>query len=135
MKPPLPLILTMLCCACASKPYAMIDGTRSSRTDASEEDVMVVAVDSRFVPGRATMRVEPGFHYFYIATTRSNRHGEYNAQPFALLAEPCMRYVLVAKHRNSLSGENWELVVRSVEPIPWCTLTKEAPPSPSSGQK
>jgi hypothetical protein len=60
MKTTLPLMLTVLCCACASKPYAMIDETRSSRTDASEEDVMVVAVDGRFVAGKATMRVEPG---------------------------------------------------------------------------
>jgi hypothetical protein len=125
-KSALPLMLTMLCCACASTPYAMIDGTRGSRTNATEEDVMVVGIDNRLVRPRGFMHVEPGFHTLYLATTRSDRRGEHVAQHFVLMAEPCMRYVISARHRNSIDREDWDLVFKSVEPIPGCTLPNES---------
>ncbi len=86
---------------------------------------MVVGVDSRLMRPRGFMNLDPGFHYLYLATTRSNPRGEHAAQHFALKAEPCMRYVVTARHRNSMDWENWDLVVKSVEPIPWCTLPQE----------
>jgi len=120
-----PLMITVLGCACASTPYAMIDGTRSSRTDASEADVMVVGIDGRLMRPRGLMNVEPGVHALYLATTRSDRRGAHTAQHFELKAEPCMRYVISAQHRNSIDREDWDLVVKSVEPIPGCPLPKE----------
>lgn len=125
MKSALPLMLTVLCCACASTPYAMIDGTRSSRTDASEADLVVVGIDGRLTRPRGIMNVEPGVHSLYIATTRSDRRGAHTAQHFELKAEPCMRYVISAKHRNSIDREDWDLVLKAIEPIPGCPLPQE----------
>jgi hypothetical protein len=126
MKPAVPLMITVLCCACASTPYATIDGTRSSRTDASEADVIVVGIDGRFTRPKSLMNVDPGLHTLYLSTARRNRRGAHTAQHFALKAEPCMRYVISAQHRNSIDRDDWDLVLKSVDPIPGCPLPKEA---------
>lgn len=113
---------------CASKPWSIIDGEGATAASDDQYNVTILSVDGQaFLDGRMQQKVEPGFHYLQVATTKKSRRGDATYQPFALTAAPCMRYVLFAQHESRLNNEDWSVVLKKQEPISGC----ETGPAPA----
>lgn len=118
------LILTLLASPAAlagpyDQPYAVITTDAAPSSDSLLRPILVnrvdgetVATDNRPVvaPGKRQVTVDlPARKGFRVATQRT----------FELVAQPCMRYYVVAKLDN-LEGQQWTPVVRSSELIMEC---------------
>jgi hypothetical protein len=109
------------CAAGESKPYAIIDGTKTRGVDVDTYEVLVFAVDGQLYPrGKREQRLTPGFHYLELVTTKRDKTGLVSRLPFAISAKPCVRYYVVAKHEKTLSDVRWRPVVIDEEPIAGC---------------
>jgi hypothetical protein len=108
--------------AAAKAPWAEIDGTFANPAHADEVDALVHAVDRHYYnPMRSRLKIEPGPHWIYIASTRASARGTVTSVPWVMKAEPCMRYLVAAQH-ESLSIERFAVKVVSVERIGECRL-------------
>lgn len=118
----------LLLAGCASSlPYAELDGYGSSPAQANEADVRIVGTDGKLDPaGSRSVTVEPGSHYFLIATTRAGRRGPVETRGLPLKMKPCTRYLLAAHHPHSISTRDWEVLVKAEEPIPGCAISQAA---------
>jgi hypothetical protein len=67
------------------------------------------------------LKIAPGVHATKIATTRLAKGGALATQSFALTAEPCMRYRLVARHAGP-GAKRFAVEVAVAERIDSCTL-------------
>jgi hypothetical protein len=118
-------------CAVAG-PYAQLDGQGSARSHADEADVLIVGTDGKFDPsGSMSVTVDPGGHYFLVASTRLDRRGRDSTQTLPLMMKACTRYKLAARHQNALNPRDWELAVTAIEPIPECVaVPQKSVPAP-----
>lgn len=125
----------MLLSGCASTgPYSELDGNGSSRAQPNEADVLIMGTDGKMDPaGSRTAMVDPGNHYFLIASTRTDRRGRAEMRTLPLKMKPCVRYMLAAHHPHSISPRDWEVMIKAEEAIPGCVVPEKTavPKSPS----
>ncbi len=119
------VILAALLClsACASRPYAIIDGSRSIASDPENVDVIFIGIDGKMYPnGFSYKTLEPGVHLLQVATSKAGWRNAHSYLPFMLNAEPCKRYILTAQHDNSLTRDDgsWSVNLLRVEPVESC---------------
>ncbi len=117
---------TVLLTACAAKPYAIIDGTRSQASDTDNYDVNIVSIDGKMEVGVQSKKVTPGFHYINVMTTKNLRSQTSKPQMFPVDAKECTRYLVTAQHRNGLADE-WEVKLLREEPILSCIPSETKP--------
>lgn len=141
------ILITVLAAVCvlssaqaiAKKPWAVIDGDGAGNVDSNQYDVVIIAVDGNSdFEAPMLKRVEPGFHYVQLAPTRQNGVISNSYQPYAFMAEPCVRYLMYAQYDNTSDRSPWHLVVgKSDKPVAGCK-TDPAPaataPAPTAGQ-
>jgi len=65
-------LILLLMSACAVKPYSVIDGGKSVKTDSNSYNVKIVAIDGKllFAGDRYERKIEPGFHYVKFKTAK-----------------------------------------------------------------
>ena len=117
-----------LLAACASGPYAIIDGSRSDITDANSHDVMITGIDGQmYFEGLEIRNVAPGPHYLQLASTRLSHRGAPTYETLVLDAKPCTRYLVAAKHDTTLEFDNrdWVAHVIRTEPIAGCKVDEK----------
>ena len=112
----------------AQAPSAIIDGRESDRTDNLSYPVKIVAINGKaYWDGRDFMEIEPGFNYIELATTNESRGGRVTTNPFPMMAKPCVRYLVSAKHERATDARRWAIRVVE-EPIGGCEApAAEAP--------
>ncbi len=116
-------IILLIISRCASKPYAIIDGSKSRAADSYSYDIVITGVDGKMLlDGLKVRNVEPGPHTFQLITTKKDKYGDYTYQLITIDTEPCKRYVIAAKHDRDkkFSNKFWEVEVLRVEPVPRC---------------
>ena len=123
----------------AKKPWAVIDGDGAGNVDGDRYDVVIIAVDGNSdFDAPMLKRVEPGFHYVQLASTRQNGVIGNSYQPYAFMAEPCVRYVMYAQYENTGDRSPWHLVVgKSDKPVAGCKAgpaPAATPAAPNAGQ-
>lgn len=109
--------------ACASSPYAIIDGSQSDITDANNHDVVVTGIDGQMYFENLKIRnVEPGPHYIQLASTKVDRQGVPTYNTFTFYAKPCTRYLVSAQHESTLPFDtrDWATKVIREEPVAGC---------------
>lgn len=114
--------------ACASGPYAIIDGSRSDITDANSHDVVITGIDGQmYFQGLKIRNVDPGPHYIQLASTKVDRQGNPTYNTFILDAKPCTRYLVAAKHGSTLEFDtrDWVTEVIREEPVAGCEVEKK----------
>lgn len=138
------ILSSILLCAsgfvggCATPgPYAEVTGELITRADFNEEPVIVLAVDGvQDVRGSRRARVEPGQRLVLLATARRDTGvgARKKDATVPLNAKPCLRYHFAARHESMTLVEPWQLVLKSVEPIPECVAKfPGAAPLPGGG--
>lgn len=125
--------------ASAKKPWAVIDGDGAGNVDNNRYDVVIIAVDGNSdFDAPMLKRVEPGFHYVQLSSTRQNGVISNSYQPYAFMAEPCVRYVMYAQYENTSDRSPWHLVVgKSDKPVAGCkadSTTEATTPVPAADQ-
>lgn len=127
----LALLSVLPALATARGPWAEIDGSFANPAHLDEVDVLIRGVnDKQYEPMRAKVEVKPGPVWLTVATTRVSRGGSVSTMPYVFKAEPCMRYLLAAKHEG-LSETKFAVITVAVERIGECRLPKGAPePAP-----
>lgn len=120
--------------ALAKGPWALIDGDGAGNTDSNQYDVVVIAVDGNGdFDAPMTKRIETGFHYVQMGSTRPNGVIRNDYRPYAFVAEPCVRYVMHAQYENTSDRSPWELVVqKSDRPIAGCKLPPGSAAAPGA---
>lgn len=118
----------------AKKPWAVIDGDGAGNVDSNRYDVVVIAVDGNSdFDAPMLKRVEPGFHYVQLASTRQNGVIGNSYQPYAFMAEPCVRYVMYAQYENASDRSPWHLVVgKADKPVAGCKADSMPAATPSA---
>lgn len=115
--------------ACASGPYAIIDGSRSDITDDNNYDVVITGIDGQmYFQGLKIRNVEPGPHYIQLASTKVDRQGNPTYNTFILDAKPCTRYLVSAQHESTLEFDtrDWVTKVIREEPVSGCEVESTA---------
>lgn len=123
MKNTLMALALLLVVGCASKPYSIIDGSKSKPNDPENFDVFFTGIDRKMYPdGFSYKKLEPGIHLLQVVTTKSGSRNRSSYLPFMLEAKPCKRYILTAQHDNTLYSDNynWSVHLLRVESIPSC---------------
>lgn len=118
------LVGIILLGGCAAKPYAIIDGTQSKKSDLDNYDISIVSIDEKMEFGKQIKNVKPGFHYINLLTTKNIRSKNSKPQMFPVDAKECMRYVVTAQHTNGMSDE-WEVKLLREVPILSCTPSEK----------
>ncbi len=116
-------IPVILLSGCATDPYSIIEGGRSSMTDRNSYDVIISGVDGKkYFKNEKTKYVDPGPHRVELTSTKLDRGGDVTYKSWYFKAEPCKRYVVAAKHSKNqqFSNKHWEVDLVRVEPIPSC---------------
>lgn len=122
------IVAMLILLGCASGPYAILDGSSPNRADPDQYEVLILGVDGRLYPnGRREHRVDPGFHYMELATTKPDRRGGVTRMPFAINAKACTRYYVAAVHERELDSRGWHAKTVKEAPIPGCVVTEGDP--------
>jgi len=119
----LTFLILLILSGCASKPYAIIDGSRSKPGDQYTYDVLVGGVDGQLLMDTPTSwKVKPGTHLVQLISTKQGRRGDVTYQNWSFKAEACKRYIVVARHPQgkNLSNRVWSVELVKVEPILYC---------------
>jgi hypothetical protein len=119
------VIMAIVLSGCTSKPYAIIDGSKSKRADQYSSDVVITGIDGQMIfDGRKIRNLEPGSHYVQLTSVKTDRQGRESYRPWAFNAEACKRYVVAAKHdpKKKFSSRYWEVELLRVEPIKGCEV-------------
>jgi len=101
----------MLLSGCATDPYSIIEGGRSSMTDRNSYDVIISGVDGKkYFKNEKMKYVDPGPHRVELTSTKLDRGGDVTYKTWYFKAEPCKRYVVAARHSKNqqFSNEYWE---------------------------
>ncbi len=108
----------LLLSACASEPFAYLDGKRWSRVEMNTYDVTVISVDGTHYLQRPA-RIDPGPRQIVVQgpPTAGFNFGE--QRTLALNVEPCTYYWIGARKAGPLS-QDFEPYVNYQEPIAGC---------------
>ena len=108
----------LLLTACATEPFAYLDGKRWSRVEMNTYDVTVISVDGTHYLQRPA-RIDPGARQVVVQgpPTAGFHFGE--QRTLALNVEPCTYYWLGARKAGPLS-QDFEPYVNYQEPIAGC---------------
>jgi hypothetical protein len=125
MKPAILTMFASLLFGCSSVPYAIIDGSRASKTDNLSYNVIVTGVDGKLTFfDEPTKNIKPGTHTIRVTTTKPGKPTMKDSKTWLLDAKPCKRYVVAAKHDENkrFSNKYWELDLIRVEDIGGCKV-------------
>ncbi|SES65609.1 hypothetical protein [Thalassotalea agarivorans] len=130
MKKIVALVITALLSACASEPYAIIDGSKSNPADDQNVDVYITGIDGqRYFDDRKWDTLTPGHHDIQFTSSKADKNGNYRYTSVPLVLKPCVRYSVSAQHASALRYDNkeWKIVIEE-KPIKSCeSLIKETP--------
>ena len=115
------LVLTCALFAGCSTIYSRIDGDFDVATTAlNDYPVMIVAIDGAFQISQSAP-IEAGTHSLILASKKPTHFHIRKQKAFPFKVEPCTRYYLAARHAGRLT-EDFEMIVRRVEPISGCDI-------------
>ena len=116
-------VLSLLPALAAAKgPWAEVDGSFANPAHKDEVNLLIRGVnDKRYQPMRSKVVVKPGPQWMTVASTRASRGGTVTMIPYVFKAEPCMRYLLAARHEG-VSDQRFAVIVVAVERIGECKL-------------
>ena len=117
------LSFALLFSACSTKPWSVIDGSRSNEIYKKNRDVYISGIDGKaYFDNLKSISVEPGFHYLKLTTTKPDRNGTHTYTVFPIVTQPCVRYLVTAQHESGAryDNESWEVRVLREEPIESC---------------
>lgn len=106
---------------CSSTPYSVIDVTHSQVSDPDNYDARILSIDGKMATYRGREKIDPGFHYINLQTTKPLKSKVSDYHLYALDAKPCTRYLLTAQHDNSVT-DNWEVRLLREEKIEACDV-------------
>lgn len=116
--------IAALLAGCATAPYAEITGYAGASPDLDVASTIIVGVDGHLLmEERDFWRISPGAHDVLVATTRQREKTIPTSGELELLAAPCTRYYIVARHASGLDVTDWVPEVARTEPIKGCKST------------
>jgi hypothetical protein len=127
--------LALAGCA-SSKPRAEVTGRIGASPGLDISAVDIIGIDGQMLFDRKTWRVlSPGPHQLQVLTTRKVRRGDQEPGYMFLLAEPCVRYYIVARHFGDVgsTATDWAPEVARTEPIEGCEAEEKKTPAPVMG--
>ncbi|MEO8385533.1 MAG: hypothetical protein ABI583_09845 [Betaproteobacteria bacterium] len=105
--------------------YSRIEGDFDVATTAlNDYPVKIVAIDGTYQIAQSAP-IEPGAHNLILTSKKPTHFHNREQKAFPLMVEPCNRYYLAARHASKLT-EDFEMIVRRVEPIAGCDLVSAA---------
>ena len=114
------LVATGLLSGCTTI-YSRIQGNfDAATTELNDYPLQIVAVDGAFQAANDA-RLEPGTHALIVASKKPTHFHLRKQKAFPFRVEPCMHYYLAARHKSRLT-EDFELIVRRVDPIGGCDI-------------
>ena len=132
MKISISLLAALALSGCASsKPYAELTGRTGASPGLDISSVDITGIDGRMLFDRKTWReVTPGPHFLQVLTTRKVRRGDQEPASMLLVAEPCVRYYIVARHASAVgsTATDWAPEVARTEPIEDCKAEEKKTP-------
>lgn len=123
MKVSISLLAALAVSGCASRPHAELTGRTGGSPGLDISSVDIVGIDGKLFFDRKTWReVTPGPHHLQVLTARKVRRGDQQPAEMFLLAEPCVRYYIVARHASGLesTATDWTPEIARTEPIEDC---------------
>lgn len=129
MKVSITLLAALALSGCASKPYAELTGRTGASPGLDISSVDITGIDGQLLFDKKTWReVQPGPHYLQVLSTRKVRRGEQQPAYMPLLAEPCVRYYIVARHATGVDATDWAPEIARTEPIEGCKAEEKKIP-------
>lgn len=126
-KPLLAGAALLLATGCAStgntsKPYSIVD-VISFAPSLDTHKAHILGFDGKLnFTDRPPHWIDPGFHTVLVATAYRGPQRQRNPElTLYLLAKPCRKYFIAAKHECS-NCSNWEPIISKVQDIEGCTM-------------
>lgn len=118
------LALVAGCASLQEAPMSYISGAKYSATPVDEYPVRILSVNKHIQAGPSEVQVAPGMATI-VAIPTDGRHAAQSKQTSITIAvEPCTRYWMNSK-RESVTANEWTLVIAHKEAVGGCDRDKE----------